>query len=74
VIKYQKVREIRGRNLISKWDLEPGLKITDNPSQAVLVILKVLADLGNTIFVDTLTEICILSKVSEMFSVLELFF
>jgi hypothetical protein len=35
-------------------------------SQAVLDILKLLASLGNTIFVDTLTEICILSKVSNM--------
>jgi sphingomyelin phosphodiesterase len=34
--------------------------------QAILYTLKGLAELGNTIFVDTITEICVLAKVSYL--------
>ena len=34
--------------------------------QTVLGILKLLADFGNTAFVDVITELCVLSGVSHM--------
>jgi hypothetical protein len=45
-------------------DFESALTL--GPLQAVLDILKLLAELGNTVFVKTLTEICILAKVSNI--------
>jgi hypothetical protein len=49
-----------------KWRDDLEFLLTPGLSQAVLDILKLLAALGNTIFVKTLTEICILAKVSKI--------
>jgi len=49
-----------------RWRDDLEFFLTPGLSQAVLDILKLLAALGNTIFVKTLTEICILAKVSNI--------
>jgi hypothetical protein len=71
MIKLQEACGIRRRNVIPKSRLRAAFETCSNYLlQTVLAILKFLADLGNTVFVDTLTEICILAKVSKMIPVL----
>lgn len=43
----------------------PPLRLLLTSLQAILVLLKGIAELGNTLFVDTFTELCILSKASK---------
>lgn len=47
-------------NVVRSFDLR-----ADEP-QAALVLLKGLADFGDTIFVDTITEICKVSRMSAI--------
>jgi hypothetical protein len=49
-----------------RWRDDLEFLLTPGLPQAVLDILKLLAALGNTVFVKTLTEICILAKVSNI--------